>query len=767
MNIKDIVNRDIVNLTNCESEPIHIPGTIQPHGFLIGIKKQDYLIDYCSANSTDFIGLKPEQLLGQHFTDIFQDVQIAQLSAHITDSYIDSPKPFVTTRNGIPFNTTAHLSGETFLLELEPFPNGALDLPNLYDQTRRFVSAMEKNNTLVELCQEIAHETREITGYDRVMIYRFDKQYNGEVIAESKRADLESFAGQKYPHTDIPAQARELYIRNPLRMIADINYTPVPLLTTDSNEEKSNQSLDLSLSILRSVSPIHIEYLQNMGVGATLTVSLLQDNKLWGLIACHHYSPKILPHYQRLAALLQGNFLTSQIKVREVAEEFKISEQVDKALFDSLSLLHEDENFVENHYNSASLLQLANASGVVIYQEGKLYTNGLVPAQETLLPFLGQLRYLYKNGSGHTEQLLSIYPEGRELTKFAAGIIYHAMSASSSDCILWMRQERIETVHWAGNPEKAIDMNAGGFRLSPRKSFELWKEVVKDKSAEWRKSELNAASSFAYALQKYLNLRQVRLEEERYRIINEELKAANKELANINWISTHDLKEPLRKIQIFASKVLDREDPELSLKVKDSVERMRYAAEKMQLLIEDILNYSKTGSVPKVFESTDLNEVFQSVISDLKDTIEEKKAEILHDILPEIPAIRFQIQQLFVNLISNSLKFAQDGVSPVISITYEIVGPKMLPGNSSLKNVDYHKISFTDNGIGFDQEYRERIFQVFQRLHPHHKYPGTGIGLAICKKIVENHNGILIANAKENEGAVFTIFLPVQLTAAK
>ena len=761
MNIKDIVNRDIVNLTNCESEPIHIPGTIQPHGFLIGIKKQDYLIDFCSANSADYIGLKPEQLLGKNFTDIFPDIQASQISGQIADSYIDSPKPFVASKNGVSYNTTVHLSGETLVLELEPFPDGTLDLPNLYDQTRRFVSAMEKKSTLVGLCQDIAHETRDITGYDRVMIYRFDKQYNGEVIAESKRDDLESFAGQKYPHTDIPAQARELYIRNPLRMISDINYTPVPLFTVDSPEEKSNKSLDLSLSILRSVSPIHIEYLQNMGVGATLTISLLKNEKLWGLIACHHYSSKMLPHYRRLAALLQGNFLTSQISVREVAEEFEISEGVDKALSDSLSMLNEHENFIEDHYQSQALLQLANASGIVIYHESKLYKNGLVPTDRELFPLLDKLGDHYKNGSVHTEQLLSIYPEGKELTRFAAGIIYHAMSATSNDCILWLRQERIETINWAGNPEKAIDLNAGGVRLSPRKSFELWKEIVKDRSAEWRKSELNAASSFAYALQKYLNLHLARKQEDRYRIINEELKAANKELANINWISTHDLKEPLRKIQIFASKVLDREDPDLSVKVKDSVERMRYAAEKMQLLIEDILNYSKTANVAKVFETTDLNDILQQVITDLKDTIEEKDAQVIWDTLPEIPAIRFQIKQLFVNLISNSLKFAREGSKPVIRITSEVIRSEHVPGNRIIKHSDYHRISFADNGIGFGNEYSERIFEVFQRLHPHHKYPGTGIGLAICKKIVENHHGIITSSAEENEGAVFTIFLPI------
>lgn len=262
MNIKDIVNRDIVNLTNCESEPIHIPGSIQPHGFLLGIKKGDSRIEFCSANSAVYIGVGPETLLGKDISDIFPGEQASRFALYAGEEVIDSAKPFVFSLNGTSFNTTVHQSGGNVIMELEPFPDGTLNLPNLYTQTRNFVSIMEKSSGLLDLCQEIADETRAITGYDRVMIYRFDDQYNGEVIAESRREDLVSFANQKYPHTDIPAQARELYIRNPLRMIADISYTPVPLLTIDDSADKGNHSLNLSLSILRSVSPMHIEYLK-------------------------------------------------------------------------------------------------------------------------------------------------------------------------------------------------------------------------------------------------------------------------------------------------------------------------------------------------------------------------------------------------------------------------------------------------------------------------------------------------------------------------
>jgi light-regulated signal transduction histidine kinase (bacteriophytochrome) len=760
MNIKDIVNRDIVNLTNCESEPIHIPGSIQPHGFLLGIKKGDSRIEFCSANSADYIGVGPDKVLGKDISDIFPEEQASVFALHAGAETIDSAQPFVFSLNGTSFNTTVHQSGGNVIMELEPFPDGTLNLPNLYTQTRNFVSIMEKSSGLLDLCQEIADETRTITGYDRVMIYRFDEQYNGEVIAESRREGLVSFANQKYPHTDIPAQARELYIRNPLRMIADINYTPVPLLTIDDSAEKGNHSLDLSLSILRSVSPMHIEYLKNMGVGATLTISLLQNQKLWGLIACHHYAPKVLPHYTRLSALLQGHFLTSQIAVREVAEEYNIGEEVDKALVEALAVLHETENFMEASHQSPALLKLANATGAAIYYEGVLYTNGLVPSDSELLDLFTFLANAYPNHTFETDNLSDVYPAAKDISKYAAGVIYHAMVSGTNDGILWLRQEKIETINWAGNPDKAILPNEDGVRLSPRKSFELWMEIVKNKSSPWRKSEINAASSFSYALQKHINYRVIRAQENQNSILNEELRLANKELANLNWISTHDLKEPLRKIQIFASRVLDREDPDLSAQVKDSVERMRFAAEKMQMLIEDILTYSKAGSMDKIFVPTDLNEVLRNALSELQENIDEKGATVQAEALPSLEIIPFQVHQLFINLISNAIKFVKPGERPAIRITASVTDAANILREKTASG-RYHAIAFHDNGIGFEAEYEHRIFDIFQRLHPAHKYPGTGIGLAICKKIMENHKGFIDAKSVFGEGSVFTIYFPV------
>src|SRR6478672_1754703 len=317
MQIRDIVNREIVNLTNCDHEPIHIPGSIQPHGFLIAIDAKG-IVHFCSGNISEYLDTTYQQVLGKHFSELFGAGTFAKIEPYLHNQELDTILPLLLHFFEKQFQCTLHFNGDKFIIEAELHQVGIDKIADVYNQTLQFVSYMNSTNTLKSLCELVADGTREITGYDRVMIYRFDKDYNGEVFAESRRDDLEPFLGLHYPHTDIPVQARELYLKNLLRLITDVDYAPVPIYTIDDG---TAQNLDLSLSVLRSTSPIHVEYLKNMGVGATLTISLIHQEKLWGLIACHHYSAKNITPEIRLAARVQGQFITSQIDVRQSNEE--------------------------------------------------------------------------------------------------------------------------------------------------------------------------------------------------------------------------------------------------------------------------------------------------------------------------------------------------------------------------------------------------------------------------------------------------------------
>lgn len=580
MNIKDIVNRDIVNLKNCDQEPIHIPGSIQPHGFLLGIDLASWKIRFCSANSENFLGATCQQLLDKPIDTIFGTETAQQLKA-CTEYTGGQLKLLNVSYAGKQMELMVHAQNDCLIVESEALPP-TQNKNDLFDLSKEFLSYMEETHTLRELCDLVAKGIRKITGYDRVMIYHFDKDYNGEVIAESKRDDLEAFLGLHYPHTDIPAQARELYIKNQLRIIADVNYTPVPLYTIDDGIDRN---LDLSYASLRSVSPIHIQYLHNMGVGATLTISLIHKKKLWGLVACHHYAPKFLSQEIRMAARLQGNFITSQIDVRQLNEEYEESKKLNSAAKRLISKkfdLH--RNSLQVITADPDILALCNASGVSMLIDDIVYKNGMTPEDDEIRKIASYLSVFSGNTQFHTDSILRLLPEEKSIAGKTPGINYFSLDISNTNCIIWYKPETVAEVNWAGDPAKAIEKDKNG--LSPRKSFDLWKETLKYQSNPWLQAEIMASSNFANVLLKHLGSVFLAEEEEKQRELAKILTETNAELENINWISTHDLQEPLRKIQMMSSFILSEEEREIPEDVYEKVLRMNKSAERMQILVK-------------------------------------------------------------------------------------------------------------------------------------------------------------------------------------
>jgi len=751
MKIKDIVNRDIVNLTNCELEPIHIPGSIQPHGFLLGIKQDSLLIDYCSANTAQYLTLFHTELLGKGFDTVFGEEPKQQLLDYINSSRMLSSFLLPLTLAGVDFLCTVHKSNSTYIIEAEPKLMQVKAANEVYDQTSQFLGYMHDTHTLKQLCHFVAAGTREITGYDRVMVYRFDADYNGEVFAEACREDLEPFLGLHYPHTDIPPQARDLYMSNLLRLITDIDYTPVPIYTIDDAEHKN---LDLSLAILRSTSPMHVQYLHNMGVGASLTISLIYKKKLWGLIACHHYSPKNLSPELRLAAQLQGHFITSQIDVRQASEEYELSKRINQALDKVNNYTLSNATILHDFINSEDLLSLCNASGVSVLFNGTIYKSGLTPANNEILQLASWLAVYSNQSSFSTNKLIDFLPEAKNMCESTSGIIYHSLKIESDNCIIWYRPETKTEVNWAGDPTKSIIKDAKG--LYPRNSFALWKEVVECMSKPWLQPELTTAAACAYNLQRQINLLIITQEEEKYRKLSELLSQTNSELENINWISTHDLQEPLRKIQLIASRILSKEE-QIPDSVQDSIVRMNASANRMQNLLIDILKYTRLKHTDDTIEAVDLNPILNEVKADMAETINEKSAEIIIDVLPKIKGMPFLLKQLFSNLIANSVKYSSPDSKPLIKITHNHVPVNFKPEDTTLYNVIY----VADNGMGFDQQYAETIFNIFTRLHSSPDYRGSGVGLALCKKIMQNHNGHISASSSVGTGTVISLYFPV------
>lgn len=750
MNIKDIVNRDIVNLENCEQEPIHIPGSIQPHGFLLGINAKSFEVEYCSGNTDQYLSLSIKEILGKKFANVFGDNAHKKFLSYIKGPLLSDQAMQLFQLQNRSFHCHIHISENTYIFEAEP--ENKDHILDVYGQTKKFLTNVTSSNTLQALCQGIAESTREITGYDRVMIYRFDENHNGEVFAEDKREDLEPFIGLHYPSTDIPAQARKLYLKNLVRLIADIGYEPVPIYTLG---DRTNSSLDMSLSILRSTSPIHVQYLQNMGVGATLTISLIHNGALWGLIACHHYSPKVISPEIKVAAQLQGHFLTSQIDTRQQNEEYELSRKANAALENLLMIgFPNNTSDFEKLAKDPNLLLVCNASGVAVLMNDKIFTGGEAPVTRTIL---GVAEYIKQSGETEfiTSNLQKHLPGIQEICDTAAGVICHPLSDDKKNCIIWFRKETVCEVHWAGDPSTAINKDSKG--LSPRNSFALWKETVKCTSQPWKQPETMAAAQLAHNLQKHVLLLMISEEERKYRELSTLLQEANAELENINWISAHDLQEPLRKVQIFSSRLLsDEMEPLTPQDQQLYLERINRSANRMQRMLSDILKYTKAEHSQDNKERVQLNEIVNRLDPEMLESIKKTNGRLTVSQLPEISGIPFLLDQLFSNLMSNAIKFSRKGKPLNVEIKYEGVNPAPEGVNDKL----FELISFTDNGTGFEPQFEEKIFQVFYRLQDVGDKTGTGIGLALCRKIMRKHGGFIKAKGNPGKGARFELYFP-------
>src|SRR3954452_4653962 len=365
------------NLTNCGREPIHVPGSIQPRGVLLAVSEPDMVVRQVSRNLADVVGVSWEDALGRPLAEVVGRMPadaIARSASAFGDLRERNPVELILDCDGTPcpvdgiLHRTGHgPAASTLVVELEPASGPRpFSFPNTYQAVRGTISELNRAGSLQELYDITAHAVRTLTGFDRVMVYRYDADYNGEVVAEAKLPELNSFLGLHYPASDIPAQAPALYEKNWIRLISDVGYRPARLTPTD--HPANGHPLDLTFSTLRSVSPIHLEYLQNMGVRASMSISLLHDDRLWGLIACHHYAgPHAPPYATRAAAEFLGSTLSLRLVDRAEDEEHRRALRVRSTMaWLTAATLDEDRPLADTLLGSPGLPDLLPADGVVV-----------------------------------------------------------------------------------------------------------------------------------------------------------------------------------------------------------------------------------------------------------------------------------------------------------------------------------------------------------------------------------------------------------------
>ncbi|WP_406815347.1 SpoIIE family protein phosphatase [Mycobacterium sp. M23085] len=490
-----------IDLDNCAREPIHIPGSIQPRGVLAVVHQPAFEIRQVSANVADLLGRPVDAVLGRHLSALIgpeQAARIERAAATFGSLRQNNPLEFTIEMAGESraFDAILHLEpGGVLLVELEiAYGERPFSFPNTYQAVRGAVEELNRASTLPELYATAARAVRDLTGFDRVMVYRYDEEYNGEVVAEAKRDDLNSFLGLHYPSTDIPAQARALYEKNWIRLISDVDYTPAPLVP--SIDPVSSTPLDLTYATLRSVSPIHIEYLQNMGVHASMSISLLRQGRLWGLIACHHYAgPHLPPFGSRAAAEFLGSTLSLRLVDRFEDEQLH-QRLAAQAVLTKLTAatLDDGEPLSAALLGAPDLLDLVPADGVVINIGGDLRTRGPVPPPDVVSAVATWARDV-DDEIASSECLSRALPELDLDPQVAAGAL--ALNLPDGQYAIWFRREVLRSVDWGGDPyNKAIAVSEGDqLRLSPRKSFDRWREIVHQRSEPWSLSENESAGS--------------------------------------------------------------------------------------------------------------------------------------------------------------------------------------------------------------------------------------------------------------------------------
>ena len=482
-----------VDVASCESEPIHVPGFIQPHGVLLALNVTTFIIEQVSENSARLLARTPQELIGNSPALFLGDRQFEQLALSLSGTSFEPGVSNVLVGPGDePMECVYSRYRDSLLIEFQPTDTAqANDLLDVSLRLQAPMSRMERTSSIEDLAFIAAQEIRAISGFDRVMVYRFDHDWHGQVIAEnvSDRVPV-AYLGMHFPAGDIPAQARELYLLNTLRLIPDTDYVPVAIVANGVRP-----TLDLSRSDLRSVSPIHIEYLHNIGVRATLTISIIVHGTLWGMVACHHVSPRRLNHVVRSTcnffAQILGLKLTARVDQTALSRRLNATEQIAKFVAD----LNSTQSLWEALRSSwASLLPIFGSDALLVRDSEGTATYGTSVSAEDLQSAIARLQNMESDGIASTSSLLTLDDRSRNFTAEVSGALYVGLSTTTDRCIAFLRREQSASMTWAGAPNQPAIAEAGKPFLSPRSSFAAWEEITHGESVRWSASDLDAAA---------------------------------------------------------------------------------------------------------------------------------------------------------------------------------------------------------------------------------------------------------------------------------
>ena len=774
------IKRHGVTLTNCDSEPVQTPGCIQGHGALLVLRPGDLVILQASENSAALLGLAPENLLGQPIGIVTGEAGAAQLRAALAGGATDAnPLRLFTLPGrgeGPALDVAMHTLEGLALVEFEPTsPDDSALAQHGYSLVKKAVGRLRQASSLHHFCTIAVQEIRELTGLDRVMVYKFHPDGHGEVYAESGRADLAPWIGMHYPAEDIPAPAREVFKRVWVRPTPDVSGTlaeMVPLVNP-----QTGRPLTMTHCALRGASVMYTEYLQNMGVTAGLTMALRRGDDLWGLIACHHYSGVArLPFEVRAACELLAQVVSLQHQSIEHQEHlaYRLSRQ---AVHQQLIAQASQEGGLSAMTDGApTVLEAIQADGVALYHHSRWWRVGPTPP-DAALDALAQWLHARAEFADDTrpvfvtDRLAADYPAAAAYSDVASGLLALPLTASRSTLLLWFRAQTMQTVQWRGDPSydpKVIGPH--GLRLTPRRSFELFAQSVAGRSLPWLEVDVALALRFRVLVMALVVSRAERLAE-----LNIDLERSNEELDAFAYVASHDLKEPLRGIYKHAHQLLEESVLAPGSEGRNKLDRILRLTLRMDALLDSLLHFSRVGRMALDMEQVDLN----SVVAEALEMVDARRLERACDIsvagvLPWATGDRVRVREIFVNLLSNALKYndkpvcrIEIGCDRADKVSAGADRSDVIAGTAGTAVVAGQAVYYVkDNGIGIAPLHVEQIFKMFRRLHGRDDYGGgTGTGLTIVKKLVERHGGQVWVRSTPGQGTTFFFTLTADTVA--
>lgn len=753
MNLKQIPGIPLgsqVDLSNCDREPIHIPAKIQAFGAMLVVQLSNKQVLARSNNAHEWLSSENLPSVGSTLqTSLLTDLitQVQQCDEGVPTSVR------LVREDGRKLLATGHHVDGLAIIEIEldnETPEAEAHL------LRKLFAGIERKSVEV-LYQSTVDVIREFIGFDRVMLYQFHEDQHGSVIAEAKCDDQEPFLGLHYPAGDIPEPARRLYELKWVRTIADSHATPVemqPSLVTviAGDGERDAQPINLSFSNLRAISPIHLEYLRNMGVAASMSISVLSGGKLWGLIACHNRTPRVVTPHQRDTCELAGSLLSAYLSSRRQEELLKLRVQINENIAEQLAGMSKQDDFVSSIAQSAPwIANLFRSDGFIwVHGDDRFYW-GETPTEMQTTKLLDALDQQNQEPIVYTDKATAWRSDTQSFAGRLPGLMVLRLGQRVGGALLLFRAPYMTSVQWAGDPKRNEADESG--RLSPRKSFAKFTQTVQDRSLPWSAMDRETAETLLSTLNSM-----VVEQASRMRRANEELRQLNADLDAFAYAASHDLKEPLRGIRHHLF-MLEQAGDLVGPAFDRGLSSLKRLVGRMSDLLDGLLRFSRAGRQELHWEAFLLSEVVEQARDVAFGGMPPSEVEIKVIEDGQFHGDFSCVREVISNLLTNAVKYNTQPIKQIVLSCVDVVHSPLARNLEFQKNV----VRVRDNGIGIPADSQQRIFDIFTRLHGHADFGGgSGAGLTIVRRMVERHGGKIAIESDGRNGSTFYFGWPPQ-----